>query len=200
MYIDYLNLIVVLKMLAQLGDVHVHRTGVEVVVVNPDGLQGEVALQNLVGVAAEQGEQLVLLSGELSLLVANTEQLLLGVESEAADVVDRTLLGLLATYATQDGLNTEYKLLHRERLGDVVVGTNLESFEDVLFQSLGCEEYDRYLGVGLTYFLGECESVFLGHHHVENTYIKLCLHEGAVAGFAVWAQFGCIALGLQVFT
>ena len=66
--------------------------------------------------------------------------------------------------------------------------------------SLGCEEYDRYLGVGLTYFLGECESVFLGHHHVENTYIKLCLHEGAVAGFAVWAQFGCIALGLQVFT
>ena len=187
-------------MLAQLGDVHVHRTGVEVVVVNPDGLQGEVALQNLVGVAAEQGEQLVLLSGELSLLVANTEQLLLGVESEAADVVDRTLLGLLATYATQDGLNTEYKLFHRERLGDVVVGTNLEAFENVLLQSLGCEEYDRYLGVGLTYFLGECESVFLGHHHVENTYIKLCLHEGAVAGFAVWAQFGCIALGLQVFT
>jgi hypothetical protein len=48
--IDDFNLWVILQMLAQLGDIHIHRTGIEVVVVNPDGLQGEVALQDLVGV------------------------------------------------------------------------------------------------------------------------------------------------------
>ena len=44
--IDDFNLWVILQMLAQLGDIHIHRTGIEVVVVNPDGLQGEVALQD----------------------------------------------------------------------------------------------------------------------------------------------------------
>ena len=54
------NLVVILQMLAQLCDVYVHRACVEIVVVNPDSLQGEVTLQNLVGVAAEQSEQLIL--------------------------------------------------------------------------------------------------------------------------------------------
>ena len=54
--VDDFNLRVVLQMLAQLGDINVHRACVEIVVVNPDGLQREVTLQNLVGVAAEQGE------------------------------------------------------------------------------------------------------------------------------------------------
>ena len=47
--IDDFYLRIVLQVLAQLGDVDIHRAGVEIVVVNPDGLQGEVALQNLVG-------------------------------------------------------------------------------------------------------------------------------------------------------
>ena len=38
MNVDDLNLIVSLQMLAQLGDIDVHGTGIEVVVVNPDGL------------------------------------------------------------------------------------------------------------------------------------------------------------------
>ena len=47
--IDDFYLRIVLQVLAQLGDVDIHRAGVEIVVVNPDGLQSEVALQNLVG-------------------------------------------------------------------------------------------------------------------------------------------------------
>ena len=49
-----LDVRVLTQVLTQLCDIHIHRTGIEVVVVNPDGLQGEVTLQNLVRVRAEQ--------------------------------------------------------------------------------------------------------------------------------------------------
>ena len=95
MDVDNLNLGIILQMLAQFGDVDIHRTGIEVVVVDPDGLQGEVALQDLIGVAAQQGQQLILLGGQLTLLVAQAEQLLLGIEGELTDAVYGALLVLL---------------------------------------------------------------------------------------------------------
>ena len=52
--IDNFDLIVVFQVLAQLGNRHVHRASIELVVVNPNGLQGKVALQNFVSVAAKQ--------------------------------------------------------------------------------------------------------------------------------------------------
>lgn len=50
--IDNLYLGIVFQMLAQLCDIDIHRAGVEVVIVYPDSLQGEVTLEDLVGVAA----------------------------------------------------------------------------------------------------------------------------------------------------
>ncbi len=101
MDVDNLNLRIVFQVLAQLGDIHIHGTGIEVVIVNPDGLQGEVALQDFVGVRAQQGQQFVLLGGQLGLLVTDNQQLLLGVEDELADMIDGALLVLLATYTAQ---------------------------------------------------------------------------------------------------
>ena len=51
------------EMLAQLGDVDVHRTGIEVIVVNPDSLEGIVALEDFVDMGAQQAQQLRLLGG-----------------------------------------------------------------------------------------------------------------------------------------
>ena len=48
MDIDDFDLIIVLQMLTQLGDIHIHRAGVEIVIVDPNGLQGKVALQDLI--------------------------------------------------------------------------------------------------------------------------------------------------------
>ena len=75
-------------MLAQFCDVDIHRTGIEIIVINPDGLQGEVTLQDLVGVAAEQGQQFVLLGGQFTLLVTDAEQLFLRVEGELSDMIE----------------------------------------------------------------------------------------------------------------
>ena len=99
MDVDDFYLVVILQVLAQFGDVDIHRTCVEIVVVNPYCLKGKVALQNLIGMAAEQCQQFVLLGGELCLLVADAEKLLLCVEREASEMVDGTFLVLLAAYS-----------------------------------------------------------------------------------------------------
>ena len=55
--VDDLDRGIVFEVLAELGDVYVHRACVEVVVVDPDGLEGEVALEYLVDVGAEEAEK-----------------------------------------------------------------------------------------------------------------------------------------------
>ena len=54
MDIDNLNLRIIFEKLAQLGDIHIHASGVEVIVVDPYRLQGVVALQNLVDMLAKK--------------------------------------------------------------------------------------------------------------------------------------------------
>ena len=88
MDVDDFNLRILLQVLAQLGDVHIHRAGVEVVVVYPNGLQGKVTLQYLVGMRTEQSQQLVLLCSELRLLIANAQQLLLCIKGEVTDMIE----------------------------------------------------------------------------------------------------------------
>ena len=43
-YIDDFNAVIILEMLAQLGDIDIHASGIEVIVVDPNGLQRIVAL------------------------------------------------------------------------------------------------------------------------------------------------------------
>ena len=65
MNVDDFDAWVILQMLAQLSDINVHRTCVEVVVVNPNGLQGEVTLQDLIGMSAKKTEEITFLRGQL---------------------------------------------------------------------------------------------------------------------------------------
>ena len=104
--VDDFYLRIVFQVFTQLGDINVHRACIEIVVVNPDGLQCEITLQNLVGMAAKQAQKIVLLRSQLRHLVADGQGLLLGVEHKLTDVIDRTLLVFLATYTAQDGLDT----------------------------------------------------------------------------------------------
>ena len=81
-YVDDFDGRIVLEVLAQLGDVDVHGTCVEVVVVDPNGLERIVAFENFVDVSTEKAEEFGFLSGELGDFVADEEHLLLGIESE----------------------------------------------------------------------------------------------------------------------
>ena len=108
------------------------------------------------------------------------------------------LLVLLTLHATQDSLDAHHELLHGEGLGDIVVGTKLEAFEDILLQRLGRQEDDRHLGVALTNLLSQRETVLLRHHHVEDADVVLLLEELTVANLAVRAQLTLEVLRLEV--
>ena len=80
--VDDLNGFIILQMLTQFGDVHIHASGIEIVVVNPNGLQSKVALQNIIGMSTKQAQQFGFLSCQLSLLFSDSKNLLLSIEGK----------------------------------------------------------------------------------------------------------------------
>ena len=187
-------------MLTQLGDIHIHRAGIEVVIVYPDGLEGKVALQYLVGMTAEEREEFVLLRGKLCLLVIKGEELLLGVKGETTYLILCALLRLLAVHAAQDSLNTEHEFLHGERLCDIIVCTYLKSLQNVFLQLACREEDDRHIGIGLTYLRGQLEAILLRHHDIKHANIILCLEESTIACFAIGTEVRFITLCLEILS
>lgn len=160
--IDDFDRRVILEVLAELGDVHVHRAGVEIVIVNPYGLEREVAFEYFVDVCTQQAQKFAFLCGKLGDFVIDHKHLLLCVECELADFVHRDFLAFLAFDTAQYGFDAEHQFFHGEWFGDVVVGTDFEAFEYVVFERLGGEEYDGDFGVDRTDFLCESESVLFG--------------------------------------
>ena len=101
-----------LEELAQLGDIDIHAAGVEVVVVHPDGLECQVALEHVVDVDSEECEQFAFLRGELGLLFAEDEHLSLCVEDELAELEAGDILLFLRLDAAQDGFHAIDELVH----------------------------------------------------------------------------------------
>ena len=115
-------------------------------------------------------------------------------------MIDSILASLLTFYSSEDSLDTHHELFHRERFSDIVVGTNLETFEDIFLQCLCGEEDDWQLSILLANILCERETILLRHHHVEHADIKLCLLEFSVTSFAIRTKHSLIALSLKIFT
>jgi hypothetical protein len=57
MNVDDFNFRIVFQMFPEFGNVNIHTTGIEIIIVDPNGFQGKVAFQNLVGIVAKQAEQ-----------------------------------------------------------------------------------------------------------------------------------------------
>ena len=45
---------VIFKMLTQLGNIHIHTSGIEIIVVNPNGLQCQFSLKNIIGMSTKE--------------------------------------------------------------------------------------------------------------------------------------------------
>ena len=84
-HIDNLDRRIALQVLAQLGDIHIHRTGGKVAVILPDALQRGVAVHQLVEVHGEYLQQVTLLGGEPLHLLAERQRLVRIIEGEVAN-------------------------------------------------------------------------------------------------------------------
>ena len=85
---------VVLEVFAEFGDIDVHRSGVEVVFLFPDLLQGLGALQGVAHVLAEHQQQVGFLRGQFLGLLTIDEQMTRCVESVGAQMEQRRLVSL----------------------------------------------------------------------------------------------------------
>ena len=87
-------------MLAQFSDINIHRTRIEVIIINPNGLQSKVALKNFISMRTEKSQKFVFLCSQLGLLIADGEQLFLCIEGETTDMIDRAFLVFLSANPT----------------------------------------------------------------------------------------------------
>ena len=86
MDIDNFDGLVFFQVLTELGDIDIHTTGIEIIVINPNGLQGKIALQNFIGMCTKQSQQFRFLGSQLGLLFTDGKNLLLGIESKTANL------------------------------------------------------------------------------------------------------------------
>ena len=54
--VDNLDRIILFQMFTQLSDIHVHASCIEIIIINPNGLQCEITLQNLISMSTKQAQ------------------------------------------------------------------------------------------------------------------------------------------------
>jgi hypothetical protein len=111
--VQYLNLHIFAEILAKLGDIYIHASGIEVVIVNPYRLKGKIAFQYLVTVTAEKLKELRLLCCQLMRLAFEVQQLFGDIKSEFTySLMINRSFSLPFGGTTEDGFDTVYQLLH----------------------------------------------------------------------------------------
>ena len=113
--------------------------------------------------------------------------------------LDRLLLALLRPRhpgAPQRRLHARAELAHRERLGDVVVGAQLEPEDLVDLLGLGGEHDDRDRGAGAQP-AAHLEAVHLGQHHVQHDEVEGLLGEARERLAAVRGLHHLVPVALQ---
>jgi hypothetical protein len=106
------------------------------------------------------------------------------------------LVGLGHPGAPQRRLHARAELAHRERLGDVVVGAELEPEDLVDLLGLGREHDDRDRRAG-PQAAAHLEAVHPGHHHVEHDEVEGLLGEAVQRLAAVGRLHDVVAVPLQ---
>src|SRR5262249_29608379 len=116
--------------LAQPTDVHVDQVALRVEVQVPHTLQQHGARYHLAGAAHEELEQLHLACGEIELAPAAQHAPLEQVELEILDLESRGMR--CARAAPQQRFDPCQQLRERERLGEVVITTGLQSADAII--------------------------------------------------------------------
>src|SRR5262245_36070333 len=168
---------VLLQLLAQVADVDVYGARIAVLGIAPDVLEQRLAAEHAAGRARQRGEDLELDVGDADLLRAQGDHAPLEVDLQLA-AVEGLLVGRLRDHprAPQGGLDAAAELAHREGLGYVVVGADLEAGDLVGLAALGGQHDDRHLAAR-AHLAADFDAVHLRQHQVEDDEIEAGLLE-----------------------
>src|SRR3954453_2123644 len=168
-----------LELLAQVADVDVDRPRVAVCAVAPDAGEEHVARPDAAGVRRERREDLELHVRRRDLGAAYAHAPLGEVDAQLVDV-QRLLVGDRVAprhpAAPERRLDAAAELAQRERLGDVVIGAELEPEDLVDLLGLRREHDDRH-GAARPEAPADLEAVEPRHHHVEHDEVERRLAE-----------------------
>src|SRR5947208_1402057 len=182
-----------------MADVDVDRPRVAERRVAPDAREEHVAGEDAAGVAGQRLEDLELHEGQLDVGAAHANRALGGVDLEVDDLQGRLLLERLGARhprAAQGGPHARPELAQRERLGDVVVGAELEAEDLVDLLGLRREHDDRD-GRARAQPPAHLEPVHLAHHHVEHDEVQGRLGEALQRLPAVVGAYDLVAVLLE---
>src|ERR1700737_709429 len=157
------------KFLAQPPDVHVDGFAIAGELVTPNVFQQNIARVHATRKREQVGEQLELASGELDVAAIHNHAPRGTVDGELADDIQlRNRLRFVGVWrgTPHDGIDSSEHLTDGERLGDVVVGPELEP-DDLVDLSVFCRDHDDRHPAALAERAGEVESAHAGEHEVE---------------------------------
>lgn len=103
-----------------------------------------------------------------------------------------------ALAALQDGLDPQQEFFRIEGFGDVIVGAEAESLEDIILHGLCRQEDDGHLSVFFPNLLSQGKAVLLGHHHIKDAKIVFALAVFFQALHSICSQGHIVVMHFQV--
>ena len=149
------------------------------------------------GMTSKRGEQLKLGSGQVHFLVLDQNLVARDIDDQIAEVeyLDGGLVGLMGT--AEQSANARNKLARRERLDQIVVGSELEADNTVFDLALGGKHDNRHIR-GVANGAANALTGNLREHEVEHDQVELMLLELLDSRLAVAHAHNPIALALEI--
>lgn len=166
-----------LDLFAQVLDVGAYKLGAaRISRVIPHILQELLAVEYLIGIAHQMIEQIELDVCQQDGLMRRRDFERAAVKDDVADnhLVDCIILDLFGANAPQDSFDAQLKLLHVERLDEIIVAPGAEAFDLVLIFRFGGQEKDGYI---LEQWIAanlpaNLIPVDAGHHNIQDEQIR----------------------------
>ena len=186
--------------MAQFGDEDVQASLVEEGVIAPEVEEDVAHVHHTVAVLAEAAQYFGLTVRQFLLAAFVKEELAPDVELVTANRVeggDFHFGCCVGTGTAHQCLDAYDEFLHAEWFLQVVVGTQFEAFDNVVYGRAGSEENDRRTAVALPDAAYHFETVHAGHHDVGYHYVGMKFEKEAQAFFPIYSGMDKEALTFE---
>lgn len=177
-----------LEVFAEFGDENIHTASQEIVVLAPNVEQYLLSFENAVGMFAKEFQEIGFFLREIKDFRADSKLEVRVGEIELTDGEGHVFFGMHLPGPAEEHLHAHQELLDTERFGDIIIGPALEALELIFFHGPGGQEENGDHIALLADLFGDGESIFVGHHDVEQAYRELVLVEFVDRGLAIGAE------------